>query len=236
MRNKRVEYRAGDTNLKGYVAYDDSHKDKRPAVIVCHDWSGCNEFARAKADKLAELGYVGFAVDMYGDGKTASDKNNKIALMQPLLDDRNLLKQRITAAYETVQAMEQVDNSRIALIGFCFGGLCGLDLARSGANIQGIISFHGVLQPPTSTSTTKITAKILVLHGYADPMVPPEQVISFANEMNDAKADWQIHMYGHAKHAFTNPQADEPDLGLAYNKLADKRSWVSMENFLAEIF
>lgn len=236
MRNERVEYRADDTNLKGYVAYDDNQTGERPAVIVAHDWSGCNEFARNKADKLAALGYLGFALDMYGEGKTVADKNDKLALMQPLIDNRNLLHQRITAAFETVKAMEQVDVKRIIVIGYCFGGLCGLDLARGGADIGGIVSFHGALNAPKGQLTNKITAKILVLHGYDDPMVPPEHVIAFAQEMDAAKADWQIHLYGHAKHAFTNPEANDPDLGLAYNENADHRSWQTMKNFLTENF
>lgn len=235
MHTENIEYQAGDTALKGYLTYDPGQAGKKPAILVIHDWSGCNDFVRQKAEQLARLGYVGFAVDMYGDGKTADSIEDKMALMQPLLDNRPLLLTHITAALDTIKTVDQVDPAQIAAIGFCFGGLCGLDLARSGANIKGIVSFHGALKPPPAPAAD-IKAKILALHGYDDPMVPPEDVLAFTREMTKAKADWQVHIYGNTSHAFTNPKADNPDIGLIYNNKADTRSWQAMQNFLTEIF
>src|SRR3990167_3033476 len=183
-----IEYQSGDIQLEGYYAANSESTEKRPAVIVIHDWSGKNEFACQKADKLAELGYVGFALDMYGKGKTGSTKEEKSALIQPLLENRNLIRQRALAAFDTVKQLPNVDANKISAIGFCFGGLCVLDLARSGANIAGVISFHGLLNAPQNLDSKPIKSKILVLHGYDDPMVPPTEVLKFANEMTTAKA------------------------------------------------
>lgn len=231
-----IEYQSGDIQLEGYYAANSESTEKRPAVIVIHDWSGKNEFACQKADKLAELGYVGFALDMYGKGKTGSTKEEKSALIQPLLENRNLIRQRALAAFDTVKQLPNVDANKISAIGFCFGGLCVLDLARSGANIAGVISFHGLLNAPQNLDSKPIKSKILVLHGYDDPMVPPTEVLKFANEMTTAKADWQIYMYGNTMHAFTNPQANDPGFGTVYNTNADSRSWQAMLNFFSEIF
>jgi len=231
-----IEYKHNGTILKGVMAYDNSDKDKKPAVLVAHDWSGCNDFAIDKAKKLAELGYVGFAVDMYGDGQVAKDNDAKLALMQPLINDRSLLQGRMQAALDVVSSNELVDANKVATIGYCFGGLCALDLARSGANIQGAVSFHGLLFAPENSKTQNLNAKVLVLHGNDDPMVPKEQVNGFEKEMNAAKADWQFHAFGGAMHAFTNPLANDHDFGTVYNESADKRSWFLTQNFLKEIF
>lgn len=230
-----IEYRDGDTLLEGYFA-GGSSAAKKPAVIVVHDWSGKNEFAIQKAEKMTALGYAGFALDMYGKGKIGTTKEEKSALIQPLLADRGMLQKRIHAAFATVSKLPGVDHTRIAAIGFCFGGLCVLDLARSGANVAGVVSFHGLLNAPQHASKHKITAKILALHGYDDPMVTHENVITFGNEMTAANADWQLHMYGKTMHAFTNPQANDPDFGTVYNKITDARSWQAMVDFFSEIF
>lgn len=231
---KLIDYRDGNTLLEGFYVYDDQHTGKRPAVLVAHDWSGKNEFACKKAEKLAELGYVGFALDMYGKGKLGSTKEEKSALMSPLAADRTLLQHRILAAFETVKSLEQVDSARIGAIGFCFGGLCVLDLARSGADVKGVVSFHGLLNAPDKVTGKKIKAKILALHGYDDPMVTHDNVIQFGNEMTQAHVDWQLHMYGNTMHAFTNPEANDPGFGTVYNKIADVRSWEAMKDFFAE--
>lgn len=231
-----LEYKDQGTLLKGFLAYDDKTAGKRPAVLVAHDWSGCNEFAQNKAKQLAEMGYIGFALDMFGNGITANTKEEKSQLIAPLIEDRGKLLQRIQSALEQIRVNDRVDNSCIAAIGFCFGGLCVLDLARSGADIRGVVSFHGLLFPPTGMPTAKIKAKVLALHGYEDPMVPPEQVAAFEQEMNAAKVDWQLHVYGNTKHAFSNPLANDQTLGTIYNEIAAKRSWIAMTNFLTEIF
>jgi dienelactone hydrolase len=185
---------------------------------------------------LAELGYVGFAVDMYGNGQVGKTVEEKKALMKPLMEDRALLRQRILAAYNTLHTLEAVNTARIAVIGFCFGGLCALDLARSGAEIRGAISVHGLLTPPEGIPNQKIRAKVLVLHGHDDPMVKPAQVAAFQDEMTNAEVDWQVHVYGNTQHAFTNPAAHDPNMGTVYNGLAAKRSWVSTREFFSEIF
>lgn len=229
-------YHHDNQELHGFLAYDKHSSAPRPAVIVAHDWTGRNEFACQKARMLAEMGYVGFASDVYGQGRLGSNNEEKMALMQPLVSDRSMLRARLKAAYEAVSAMPEVDSSRIAVIGFCFGGLCALDLARSGVAIKGAVSFHGLLNKPEGLKSEQIKAKILAMHGYDDPMVRPDQVNSFCEEMTEAKADWQVHMYGHVQHAFTNPQAHDTDLGLIFNPIAAQRSWLAMTNFLQEIF
>jgi dienelactone hydrolase len=182
------------------------------------------------------LGYVGFAVDMYGKGILGSGPEENARLMQPLMEDRAMLQKRMQAALHAVKSLPWVDDGKIAAIGFCFGGLCVLDLARTGAGIKGVVSFHGLLVAPGNTQGNAIKAKVLALHGHDDPMVPPEQVLAFEREMTEAGADWQLHTYGHTMHAFTNPAANNPDFGTVYQADADRRSWQAMQNFLAELF
>lgn len=229
-----IEYRDGDTILEGYFSPGAS-STKKPLVMVVHDWSGRNEFACRKADQLAELGYAGFAIDMYGKGKTGNTKEEKSALIQPFMADRSVLLRRVLAAFDAAKKLPGIDSQKIAAIGFCFGGLCALDLARSGANVAGVVSFHGLLNAPEHLPKHNITAKILALHGYDDPMATHEHIITFCNEMTAANANWQMDMYGNTMHAFTNPQANDPGFGTVYNKQADERSWQAMKDFLNEI-
>ncbi|KTD08294.1 dienelactone hydrolase family protein [Legionella jamestowniensis] len=229
-------YHHGEQELHGFLAYDEQSDQPRPAVLVAHDWSGRNEFACEKAKALAEMGYVGFALDMYGQGRLGESTHEKKALMEPLVNDRLLLRARIRAAYDALVGMSEVDNNRIAVIGFCFGGLCALDLARSGADLKGVVSFHGLLGKPKDIPNQPISAKVLALHGYDDPMAPPEQVDGFCREMTEANVDWQVHMYGHTQHAFTNPHAHDTQLGTVYNSKAERRALLAMTNFLTEIF
>ncbi len=230
-----VGYLDGDVLLEAFFAFDDSLSGRRPAVLINHTWAGRDDFVAEKAKKLAALGYVGFAVDMYGKGVLGSDAEENAKLMQPFMQDRQLVKKRMMAALYAVKLMPWVDDSRIAAIGFCFGGLCSLDLARAGADLKGVVSFHGLLGALDDNSHP-IKAKILALHGHDDPMVPVEQVIAFEKEMTKAGADWQLHTFGNTQHAFTNPLANNPNFGTVYQPEADKRSWILMENFLAEIF
>ncbi len=236
LQTKKIEYRDGEVILEGYCAYDDAGPQRKPAVLVAHDWSGRNDFACQKAEKLAELGYVGFALDMYGKGIIGKTKEEKTALIQPLVTDRNKLRQRILAALDTVSKLEYVNTAKMGAIGFCFGGLCVLDLARADRDVRGVVSFHGLLNAPENTPTKSTRTKMLVLHGYDDPMVPPEQVAAFETEMTNAKADWQIYTYGNTMHGFTNPQANDPGFGTVYHSLSDKRSWTAMKSFFEEIF
>ncbi len=229
-------YHHAAQELHGYLTYDDKIAVPRPAVLVIHDWSGRNEFACQKADLLAKLGYIGFAVDMYGEGRVGDTNEQKQALMLPLMNDRTLLRARISAALTAVLALEKVDSSRVAVIGFCFGGLCVLDLVRSGAEIAAAVTFHGILNKPIALISRPMKAKVLALHGYDDPMVTPADVSAFCQEMTEAGVNWQMHMYGHTQHAFTNPLAHDSQLGTIYNASASRRSWLAMTDFLDEVF
>lgn len=235
MKSVKISYHDEQTVLEGYYAYDDSNKNRRPVVLVVHDWTGRNEFACRKADKLAELGYCGFAVDMYGNGKNGASKEEKSELIKPLMGDRAKLQKRILAALEAAKKLDVADTSRIGAIGFCFGGLCALDLARSGADLRGVVSFHGLLTAPGTPKHT-VKARILALHGFNDPMVPPAQVNDFGHEMNELKADWELKMYGNTMHGFTNPEANDPGFGTVYNKNVDTRAWIEMVEFFRQVF
>jgi dienelactone hydrolase len=232
-----VTYTDGDVVLEAFFAFDDSVSDRKPAVLVCHTWVGRNNFVANKARALAELGYVGFALDMYGKGILGISNEENSKLMQPFMDDRALVQKRMTLALDTVKKLPWVDDGKVAAIGYCFGGLCALDLARTGIDLQGVVSFHGLLDAPTNNmQSNKIKAQILALHGHDDPMGLPEQVLSFQVEMTQAGADWQFVTYGNTVHAFTNPAANDPSSGLVYKADADRRSWQAMKNFLVEIF
>ena len=231
-----VGYLDEDVHLEAFFSFDDAIEDRRPAVMINHAWGGRDGFVAEKAKKLAELGYVGFAVDMYGKGVLGSSVEENSKLMQPFIDDRKMLQQRIQAALNAVKLLPWVDDKKIAAIGFCFGGLCVLDLARTGTDVKGVVSFHGLLNAPGNNEANTIAAKVLALHGHDDPMVPSEQVLAFQEEMTNAGADWQFHSYGNTMHAFTNPVANDPDFGTVYQPDADRRSWLAMKNFLEEVF
>ncbi len=235
MKIEDVKYTHNGKTLLGYMAYKESNL-KIPAVLVSHAWGGRDEFACKKAEYLAELGYLGFALDMYGDAKTGKNTQENSNLMSPFIQDRQLLLDRILMAYEKVKSLPMVDTTKIGAIGFCFGGLCVLDLARSGTGLKGVVSFHGLLNRPEKIDRKPINARVLALHGYEDPMGTPSKALEFMEEMTSLKADWQMHIYGNAKHAFTNPSANDPNLGLIYNKLVEDRALISMKNFFQEIF
>ena len=234
MRTEEIHYKVNDNNMLGFIAYPDSNSNS-PLVLIVHTWAGKDSFVHDRARDLATLGYTAMAVDMYGEGRVGVDASENEALMTPLISNRDDLKERILGALETGRSLEGVDSTKVAAIGYCFGGLVVLDLARSGADVNGVVSFHGLLMP-SSVSDKGIRSKVLVLHGERDPMVPLEMVDGFQKEMTDVNADWQLHSYGGAYHAFTNPDANDPALGTQYNQDADKRSWRSMLNFFDEIF
>lgn len=237
MHTETMDYQDGDSLLEGFVAYDDSISGPRPAVLIGHDWTGRRDFATDKAIEMAKLGYVGFALDMYGKGVFGNDGDveGNSALMGPMAGDRVALRARMNAALAAASSLDVVDSSKVGAMGYCFGGMCVLELARGGADVAGVISIHGIFTPG-GVPNEKITAKILCLHGQDDPMVPPEQVLAFENEMSEAGADWQVHAYGGTMHAFTNPGANDPDFGTVYNAAADRRATQSIENFFAEVF
>jgi dienelactone hydrolase len=235
---RTVAYRDADQPLEGYLCRDDtpSRPGVRPGVLVAHTWRGRGPFEEAKARQLAELGYVGFALDLFGKGILGNSVEENRALMQPFMADRMLLQRRMQLAVAMIRSQKEVDKTHIAAIGYCFGGLCVLDLARTGADIDGVVSFHGLFTPPGNTRGNRISAKVLALHGWEDPMATPEQLAGLGHELTTMGADWQIHAYGNAMHAFTNPDANNPEFGTVYHEAADRRSWNSMRAFLSEIF
>ena len=231
-----VGYLDGGVLLEGFFAYDDEFEGRLPTVLINHAWGGRDDFVAEKAKKIAALGYFAFAVDMYGKGILGASVEENSQLMQPFMQDRAMLQQRMDAALYAVKLMPWVDDKNIAAIGFCFGGLCVLDLARTGADIKGVVAFHGLLSPAENLQQQAIKAKVLVLHGNDDPMSSTEEVIELQKELTEKGADWQMHSYGNTMHAFTNPKADDSSFGTVYQEQADKRSWLAMQNFLAEIF
>jgi len=237
IKTEAVEYKDGDTALEGYLAYDDSAKAPQPLVLVVHEWWGLNDYAKGRARQLAEMGYVAFAVDMYGKGVLATDAKQAGELAGKLRSDRKLMRQRITAALEAAKANPRVDAKRIAAIGYCFGGTVVLELARSGADIAAVVSFHGGLDTPAPADGKNIKCKVLVLSGADDRSVPLSQIASFEDEMRQGKVDYQIVLYGGAVHGFTKPaNGNDPSKNVAYNAEADRRSWQAMKDFFAEIF
>lgn len=233
---RTVEYHDGDVVLEAHMAWDATSASAAPGVLVSHAWGGRGLFEEHKAEQLAGLGYTGFALDLYGKGVRGGSKEENAALMQPLLDDRPMLQRRMRLALETLRRQPEADASKTAAIGFCFGGLCVLDLARTGADIAGVASFHGLFGKPGNTEGNRMAAKVLLMHGWEDPMARPEQLLVLADELTLMGADWQVHAYGNTMHAFTNPDADDPDFGTVYSADADRRSWQSLQLFLAEIF
>lgn len=229
--------------FEGTVSWDDTQIGSRPAVMVAPTFKGQSAFETKKAEQLAALGYVGFAIDIYGQGKRATTPEKAGELMAVLNGDRALLLRHMQLALKTVQSLPQVNATKVAAIGFCFGGKCVLDLARSGADIAGTVSFHGIYDPPNDPSKTaselgenKISSSVLVLHGWEDPLAPRESTVALADELTRAGADWQIHMFGHTGHAFTNPAAQARAEGMFFVPESSERGWKLMTQFLAEQF
>jgi dienelactone hydrolase len=209
---------------------------KRPAVLIAHNWAGQGLPEREVADRLAALGYVGIAVDVYGKGKRGAPGEDNSALMAPYMADRALLRDRLLAAVDAAASLPEVDASRIAFAGYCFGGLCALDLARCGTDkVKGAVSIHGIFAPPNIGPQGKIKTSVLILHGWEDPMAPPADVLAVSKELTDAGADWSLHAYGHAMHAFTHPGLNMPERGVKHDEKAEKRSWQALVNFLEEV-
>lgn len=232
---KTVDYQQGDTRLVGYLAYPKEVKEPRPGVLVVHERMGLNDYAKRRAEQLAELGYVAFAADIYGDGKIATDTKEAGALSSAYKKDRALLRARAAAGLATLKAQPGVAPGKVAAIGYCFGGTTVLELARSGAEVAGVVSFHGGLDSPAPQDARNIRAKVLALHGADDPYVPAEQVAGFEEEMRKGGVDWQLIAYGGAVHGFTNSaNGSDNRKGAAYHAAADARSWWAMRQFLDE--
>ena len=237
VRSQLVEYKQGDAVLEGYLAFDDAAKGKRPGILVVHAWMGLDDNARHRADMLAGLGYVAFAADIYGKGVRPKDGDEAGKLAGTFKADRLLLRARVNAAYDVLVGNPKVDAAKTAAVGYCFGGTTVIELARSGTKIAAVVSFHGGLDSPAPADGKNIKAKVLVLHGAADPFEKPADFAAFQKELTDAKVDWQLVQYGGAAHCFTDRGAgSDPSVGCAYDPIADARSWAAMRAFFDELF
>ena len=231
---KPIEYKEGSTTLEGLWVHDDAVQGRRPSVLVVHQWKGLGDYEKKRAEMLAKLGYNVFAVDIYGKGIRPGNPKDAAAEAAKYKNDRALLRARVTAGLEQLKKLAPTDPKRITAIGYCFGGTTALELARSGADVAGVVSFHGGLG--ASGPAKQIKAKVLALHGADDPFVPPDEVKAFEDEMRKARADWQLVAYGNSVHSFTDWNAgNDNSKGAAYNESADKRSWETMKQFFTEI-
>jgi dienelactone hydrolase len=237
LHQQTVDYNQGGAVLSGYLAYDDAVAGLRPAVLVFHHWMGIDDYIRGRTDQLARMGYVAFAGDIYGKGVRPANTTEAGALATTYRNDRVLMRKRALAALDTLRLMPGVDVKRIAVIGYCFGGGVALELARSGADVAGVATFHGTLDTPHPEDAKNIKAKVLVMQGTDDPVAPLKQIGAFEDEMRGGGVDYEINLYGGAVHSFTQPMAgNDPKTGNAYNPEADRRSWQAMNDFFAELF
>ena len=234
---KVIEYKQGEATLEGLLTWDDAKNGPRPAVLVVHQWKGLGDYEKKRSAMLASLGYIVFAVDIYGKGIRPTDPKDAAAMAGKFKGDRALLRERVNAGLAVLKKQELTDPKRIGAIGYCFGGTTVLELARSGAKVSGVVSFHGGLNTPTPDDAKNIKARVLACHGADDPFVPPAEVASFEEEMRKGGADWQLVSYGNAVHSFTDWNAGgDNSKGAAYNAKADARSWEAMKSFFAELF
>lgn len=234
MHTDSVPYEDDNCDLEGFVAYPSM--EKCPLVILCHAWRGRDDFICEKAQQIAQWGYVGFALDMYGKGILGKSKEENASLKRPFIEDRSLLQRRMKKGLEAACRLPFVDTTQIAVLGYGFGGICALDLARSGADLKGAISVYGHFDPPHPSLVKSIKAKMLILHGYNDPVATLDELSRFEKEMDAARVDWQVQLYGDAMHAFATPGANDPTSGILYNPRAAARSWIAIHHFLKEIF
>lgn len=242
IQTQSINYADAGATLYGYLAWDDNATASRPGVLVCHDGlGGGGKFERGRAEALAEMGYVGFALDVYGDKQRATNAEQAYQLMSPFTTDRAMLRQRLRAAITTLVELPTVDNTQLAAMGYCFGGLCALEIARANFStdewqVKGVASFHGSLSAGKGMAADKLNSKVLAMHGWDDPIVPQRELQAFTEEMTNANADWQLIAYGGAMHSFTNPLANAPEQGIQYNAAVEQRSWQALTHFLAELF
>ena len=227
-----ISYEYQETQLEAFCAHPQKDKNNT-TILICHAWGGRDKFVEDVACKLATLGYTAIALDTYGKGILAESTEEKSALIQPLLNDRAMLQGRLKSGFDMVQNLNYVDKTKISAMGYCFGGLCVLDMVRMGLALQVVISVHGLFTKPDNLKDYKIRAKILALHGHLDPMVDRAAVSDFMQEMDSCDADWQINTFGKALHAFTNPQAHDYELGTVFNEDIAKRAWNDILHFLA---
>lgn len=243
LQGSEITYQNKSTKMKGYMAFEDDGNTKKPGILVVHEWWGHNDYARKRADMLAKAGYVALAVDMYGDGKLANHPKMAGEFSSAVFKNLEEAKSRFLAAMETLKSHPHVDKTKIAAIGYCFGGGVVLSMARMGVDLDGVVSFHGSLKSPVKAKKGQVKANILVFNGEADPMVPASDISAFNKEMKKVGAQSRVVNYPGAKHAFTNPEADDfakkfPPLAnaLGYQKVADEDSWKQTMTFFQEIF
>lgn len=238
IKTETILYNDAEVQCEGFLAYDDEKTpQKRPCILVHHAWAGQGDFERQKAQQLASLGYVAFAVDVFGKGVRGDVQGDNSKLIHPFMDDRAMLRSRLLAGLNAAKQIPQADATRLGAIGFCFGGLCVLDLARASMpELKGVVSFHGLLQAPEIGEQKPIPTKILIEHGYSDPMATPDKIVAIGNELTAAQADWQLHAYGNTQHGFMAPAANNKAAGIVYQESTAKRAWLAMENFFEEVF
>lgn len=236
IQSKTIDYTQAGTTLEGVLVWDDAVSGPRPGVLVVHQWLGLTDYEKRRAAMLAQLGYVAFCADIYGKDSRPKNVAEAGAESTKYKSNRALLRARVNAGLEQLKKSELVDTKRVAAIGYCFGGTTVIELARSGAELNGIVSFHGGLDSPTPADGRNIKCPVLICHGADDPFEKPEDLAAFENEMRDAKVDWRLIKYGGAVHSFTQPDPGFSNPGARYNEKADKRSWEDMKMFFAEIF
>ena len=234
---KEVVYSDGDQQLRGYLAWDDSIKGKRPGVMVIHEWWGLNDYAKQRARMLAEEGYVAFAADMYGADKVTTHASDAKGWMTQIVSNQEAWQKRALLGLEQLKNSPLVDDSKTAAIGYCFGGATVMQMAYAGADLDGVVSFHGSLPPATPEQAANIKSSVLIAHGEADGFIPAERIVKFKEALSNANVDWEMNVYANAKHGFTNPGAGDFGMdALAYDEKADQRSWARMKAFFDEIF
>lgn len=236
--SQTIEYQEDGQTLEAYYVYDDAVQGKRPGVLVCHAWWGQSPYTRKRADMLAELGYAALALDMYGKGKLTDDPKQASEWATPFYKDRQRFRSRATSGLDVLKAQGQVDTDRLAVMGYCFGGTNALELAYSGADLVGVVTFHGSLMPPQPDAhdAQNIAGKVLICHGQADPLFSTETLVKVIDDLQDAEVDVTTTIYSGAVHAFTDPGATGQMAGVLYDKEADARSWSQMRSFLTEVF
>lgn len=237
LKTEAVEYQQGGVTLEGYLAFDAGKMGKRPAILVVHQWKGLSAYEKKRAEMLVQMGYVVFCADIYGKGIRPENPKDAGAMAGKYKSDRTLLRARVNAALDVLKKNPMTDTKHVAAIGYCFGGTTVLELARSGTELSGVVSFHGGLATPTPDDAKNIKTKVLALHGADDPFVPAAEVTGFEDEMRKANVDWQLVKFSGAVHSFTDWNAgNDNSKGAAYNEKADKRSWADMQIFFAELF
>jgi dienelactone hydrolase len=237
MHQEVITYKDGDTELTGYLYWDDAFTGKRPGILVAHEWWGLNDYAKLRAEMLAEMGYVAFAADMYGDGRVTRHAEDAKGWMQQITANVADWQRRALLGLEQLKAHDQTDSERLAAIGYCFGGATVMQMAYAGVELDGVVSFHGSLPPATAEQAKRIKGRVLISHGDADPFVPRERLAAFSEPLSAAGVDWEMDIYGGAQHSFTNPYADGYGIeGVAYHETADRRAWLRMLAFFEDLF